>query len=371
LRVLVTGGGTGGHLYPALSIMETLEKKRKCDFLFIGTQKGIESKVIPMKRYPFQTIWISGLYRRKLIENLLFPVKLFVALIHSIFIVHRFYPDMVLGTGGYVSWPVLTAALILKKRTIIQEQNMYPGLVTKLLAPHVDGVYLSYESSVLFLKRKSNLHVVGNPIRKNLVRGTPKEGYRHFGLKPNWMTIFIFGGSQGARGINLAILSILDKLMTKANLQLLWATGSRWIVEVQQKTRTWEKRIKVMPFIHGIHLAYAISDLVICRSGATTIAEIAQLGLPALLIPYPAAARNHQEKNARMLCEKGAAEMVLESELDSKKLDHLIITLLENHQKRDTMRKNIKKFANPEAAEVIVKAIIKDVENPLSEPISN
>jgi len=362
LRVLVTGGKTGGHLYPALAVMEALKERKACDFLFVGTKKGIEAKVVPLKNIPFHTVWISGFYRGKIAENLLFPFKMMVSMIQSLFLVHRFHPDVVLGTGGYVSWPVLTAAVLLRKRTLIQEQNIYPGLVTRLLSSHMDGVYLSYKSSRKYFRRQSNLIESGNPTRKSLEKGNPQEGYKRFGLRSDRLTLFVFGGSQGARGINRAILSVLDRLMMNKTLQLLWAAGPRWAEEVLHRCEVWQERIKVLPFIHEMNLAYAVSDLIVCRSGATTIAEIARLGLPALFIPYPAAAGGHQKKNAEMLVEAGAAQMMLEEMASPGKLGDLLIHLLENQEQREQMSRRIKTMAAPRAAEMIAEDMIRRTE---------
>ncbi len=360
--MLVTGGKTGGHLYPALAIMEALKERKACEFLFVGTKEGIEAKVVPLNNIPFDTVWISGLHRGRIAENLLFPLKMLVSLIQSLFLVHRFRPDVVLGTGGYVSWPVLTAAIILKKNTLIQEQNIYPGLVTRLLSPHVDRVYLSYASSRQFFRKQSNLLESGNPTRKSLEKGSRQQGYKRFGLRSDRTTLFVFGGSQGARGINQLMLSILNRLMMEQTLQVLWAAGPQWAEEVQHQCETWQERIKVLPFIHEMDLAYVISDLIVCRSGATTIAEIARLGLPALFIPYPAAAGAHQQKNAEMLVEAGAAKMVIENDAASTQISSLLIQLLANEKERKEMGKCIKAMAAPRASETIAEDIIRRTE---------
>ena len=219
MRVILTGGGTGGHLYPGLSILEALEKKIECDTLFVGTKQGIENQVIPQRNIPLKRVWMSGLHRGRLISNLLFPLKMIVSLFQSLDLIMQFQPDVVVGTGGYVSWPVMSAAILLGKKTVIQEQNRKPGLVTRLLAPWVDSVHLSFESSKDCFRKQKNLVVSGNPTRDGLEMRDNKKAYQTFNLDPKKTTLFIFGGSQGARAINQIVCESLDSIFEIKNVE--------------------------------------------------------------------------------------------------------------------------------------------------------
>jgi len=359
--VFLTGGGTGGHLYPALAIGETLEKMSDCRITYIGTAYGLESKIIPGTHYGFNKVWIRGLKRGAILGNFLFPIRMLVSLIQCAGLILRHGPDMIVGTGGYVSWPVLTAGVLLRKKTFLHEQNQKPGLVTKVLAPKMSRVYLSFQQSQKFLRRKDNTLFTGNPTRAAIRQASKKEGYERFQLNPKKVTVFIFGGSQGALGINQIITHHLSDLMNTGNIQLLWITGPRWFDSVLQKIKTCQDRLCVLPFLEEMHLAYAISDLVISRSGATTIAELTQLGLPAFFIPFPHAAGGHQEENARILVQAGAAEMMTEQEIRDEPFVEKIRSLIENKKRRIEMGHLMRSFAKPDAAACIAEDMIKTV----------
>jgi len=357
MRVVAAGGGTGGHLYPAIAIIEALKKRCDCEILYIGTKHGIEARVIPEKGYMFQTIWISGLQRGRVARNFLFPLKMLVSFVQALVIVARFKPDVVLGTGGYAAWPVLTAAVLLGKRRIIQEQNLKPGLVTRLLAPRMDAVHVSFEASKKFFTKKSHLAVSGNPTLDDLEEATREAGYRHFEPSPTKTTLFVFGGSQGARSINQAVLHSLPHLMKNKRVQILWAAGPKWAESVRKGCETFGNRVRIFPYIQEMGMAYRVSDLVICRSGATTVAEIARLGILAVLVPFPGAAGGHQEENARVLVEAGAAEIVLDVQL-AERLETVITGLLKDGKRRMEMRRNIKALGMPRAAQTIAGDIL-------------
>ena len=358
MKVVFTGGGTGGHLYPGLAIMEELEKRIPCEILFIGTKRGLEARIVPQKGYPFRTVWISGLRRGRILKNVLFPVRMLISLLQALVIIMIFKPDVLVGTGGYVSWPVLTAGVLLGRRTVIQEQNRAPGLVTRLLAPRVDSVHLSFDASKKLFRKKSNLHVSGNPTRNDLEVYDRNQAYKHFGLDSGKRTLFIFGGSQGARSINQAFLDIVDTMLEKTDVQILWATGPRWYEEIGERMRCYSRRVRVFPYIHEMALAYGVSDLILCRAGATTVAEVTRLGIPVIFIPFPAAAGGHQEENARVLWEAGAAEMVLEDEISVGKLEEVILRVIFDTKSRERLGDMAKKFGKPDAAKKIVDDIL-------------
>ncbi|MBN2105670.1 undecaprenyldiphospho-muramoylpentapeptide beta-N-acetylglucosaminyltransferase [bacterium] len=361
LKIVLTGGGTGGHLYPGLAIIEAMKQQTDCIVRYIGTKRGVEKHVVPEAGYPFYSIWMSGIHRGRVVSNLLFPIKMMVSLIQSVCMMLVFCPDAVIGTGGYVSWPVMMAAWILRKSRYIQEQNQQPGLVTRILAPLMQGVFLSYPESREFFRRQNHLYICGNPTRQDLNKSESSKSYKKFRMNSNCTTLFIFGGSQGARGINRAMLSRIDRLMKIKRLQILWATGPRWLKNISEKTSEYSDRIRVFPFISDMGAAYSVADIIVCRSGATTIAEIACLGKPALFIPFPGAADNHQVANAQILAEAGAAVIVQESEICSGKLDETLDDLINNPQRCKRMAEKIRTFGHPDAARCIAERILSEI----------
>lgn len=356
MKLILTGGGTGGHLYPGLAILEAMRKEVDIDVLFIGTQKGIESRIVPQEGIPFKTVWISGIHRGRLWGNMLFPLKMTVSFFQALWILARFNPNVVLGTGGYVSWPVLKAAQLLKIPTFIQEQNSLPGIVTRVLAKKVHKLYLSFESSKDYFSKKDHIVISGNPTRATLKRGNRRTGVKTFELDNRKKTLFIFGGSQGAQGLNRAMVSILGAILEKNDWQILWACGPAWENEIRLNCQDWCDRVHIFPYITDMASAYAVSDLIVCRAGATTISEITGLGLPALYIPFPAAAARHQEANARVLAEAGAAEMVIEEDTADLLLQKLN-GLMEKDNLRKSMGNKAKSFGRPNAATLIAEDI--------------
>jgi UDP-N-acetylglucosamine--N-acetylmuramyl-(pentapeptide) pyrophosphoryl-undecaprenol N-acetylglucosamine transferase len=227
-----------------------------------------------------------------------------------------------------------------------------------MLAPYVESVILSFEESKRFFKKQSNLKVMGNPIRSDLLAIDRDQAYHVFDLDPAKITLFVFGGSQGSRSINQAVQKLIPKLVEMKEVQLIWSTGPRWVDEIQAATTSIESRARIYPYIENMGSAYSVSDLVICRSGATTLAELTSLGLPSILIPYPASASGHQEQNARILVEVGAAEMILETELQDKILENRVFELLMNPGKRLQMGIKAKEMGKPEAAAHIAQDLI-------------
>ncbi|MFO7891545.1 MAG: undecaprenyldiphospho-muramoylpentapeptide beta-N-acetylglucosaminyltransferase [bacterium] len=361
LIVLFTGGATGGHLYPAIAIAEEISKNENCVIGFAGSRKGIESRVIPEKGYRFYPVWISGIQRGKIISNLLLPLKIVVSLIQALIIILTFKPHIIVGTGGYVSWPVLAAGIMLRKKIVIQEQNQFPGLVTRLIAPFANSVHLSYKSSTQYFKRKSDILISGNPTRRDLENKNPEESYKFFQLDANKITLLILGGSQGSLFINKMIIQYLPILLKESELQILWSTGENWYEWIKKETGE-SARIKILPYIREIGSAYTVCDLIICRAGATTIAEITRMGIPAVFIPLSTSAAGHQIFNAQMLAEAGAAEMIMENEVDDKFIK-VIHSLLKDKNKREKMGEKAKDFSRPGAAKTIVSDILKEIKD--------
>ncbi len=359
LRIVFAGGGTGGHLFPAIAIAEELRKKDpEAGIMFVGTSKKIEARVVPAAGYAFHTIWISGFHRSLRIGNLLFPLKLAVAMIQARKILKSFNPDVVVGTGGYVSGPVLRTAIMMGIPTLIQEQNSYPGVTTRVLAARADEVHLTFESSGKYFKRTDNIFYSGNPTRGTLEAVQRPDALRMFGFDAaaEIKTVLVVGGSLGAQTINRAIGLLAERLLQR-NCRLIWQTGSDGFEEaVRIAGKFSSDRIWVGKFIDRMDCAYAASDLVVCRAGATTIAELTRLGKPSVLVPYPFAAADHQTENARTLVQAGAAALVADAEAE-KKLEGTILDLFGSGRLAE-MKQAAKALGKPEAAGVIADRII-------------
>jgi UDP-N-acetylglucosamine--N-acetylmuramyl-(pentapeptide) pyrophosphoryl-undecaprenol N-acetylglucosamine transferase len=359
VRVILTGGGTGGHLYPALAIAEEMRKLTPCELLYVGTRRGLEASVVPERGIPFRTVWIGGLKRGRIAANLAFPLKMAVSLVQSLALCARFKPDAAVGTGGYVSWPVITAASMLGCYTAVQEQNDRPGLVTRLLARRADAVHLSFASSARFFRRKDRLHVSGNPTRPDVEKPRTDELYGRFGLRPGRTTLLVFGGSQGARSLNEAFAAIAPSLLERTDVQLLWATGPRWHESVRPAAEALGGRVRTVPYLNDMGGAYAVADLVVCRSGAGAAAEIARLGKPAVFVPFPGAADGHQEANAAVMAAAGAAVMVKEGERFAERLEAEILSLASDAGRLRSLARNAAGFGRPDAARTIAGQIIE------------
>lgn len=360
LKIVFAGGGTGGHLYPAIAIADEL--CRRCpqsEIHFIGTARGIETQVIPKLGYHLHLIAVRGVQRGRLWANIWVPVRLLWSFFQSMFILLKLRPAVVVGTGGYVSGPMLFMAAVLGIPTIIQEQNSFPGVTTRLLAKWVHAVHLTYEASRKYFKDQSKVAVTGNPVRSFQHLALSKADARlKFGLKPDKFTVFVFGGSQGARGINKVMTEMAPKLLALRTIQLLWSAGPQGILQAQTVCREKTELCAAHEFIHDMAAAYAACDLVICRAGATTLAEIAICGLPAILIPFPFAAAGHQETNARTLAELQAAEVILESELTGELLLDRVLFYFQNNNARQVLRENILRAARPNATSDLASAIL-------------
>ncbi len=360
LRVIFAGGGTGGHLFPAIAIADEIKKLQPdSEFLFVGTKGKIEARVVPEKGYSFRTIWISGFHRSLRISNILFPLKVIVSFMQSISIIKDFKPDAVVGTGGYVSGPVLRAATALKIPTLIQEQNSYPGATTRLLAKKVNEIHLTFESSKKYFPGIEKVFITGNPTRGNLDNVDLSCAYQHFGFDQaeKLKTILVFGGSLGAHTINHAVEKYLEQLIQR-NVRIIWQTGREDFLKAKDSAAKFSRNhVWVNAFIDRMDYAYAVSDLVVCRAGATTLAELTRLGKPALLVPYPHAAANHQVENAKALVEASAAEILYDDEV-SKKLLSVLLNLIES-TKLEQMSIESKKLGKPNSAREIAQRVIK------------
>ncbi len=356
-KVLFAAGGTGGHLFPAIAVADEIRKlEPSAEFLFLGAKGKIEERVVPSRDFPFRAVWISGFARSFKPANLLVPLKVMVSIMQSIRHIRRFRPDVVVGTGGFVTGPVLYAATLLHLPTLLQEQNSYPGFTTRILAARVNEVHTAFEETRKFLSPRAVVKLSGNPTRATLVSVSKEAGAKFFQLNPQKKTVLVFGGSLGAGSINSAVLDLVDDIVA-ANFQLIWQTGEGDYEKARNKT--WGlSGVRVEKFIHRMEYAYAAADLVVCRAGAVTIAEITRLGKAAVLVPFPHAAAGHQLKNAQALVNAGAAKMILDRELQSRLRD-VLFELLQDDEQRKQIGRNSQRLGKPNAAQDIAEAILR------------
>lgn len=354
---MFAGGGTGGHLFPALAIADEVRSASpQTRIVFVGTKDRIEARVVPDKGYELRAIWAAGVQRRLSLKNLLVPVKLAVSLIQSFFVMSRVKPDVVIGTGGYVCGPVLLAASLRGIPTVIHESNSVPGVTTRILAGRATKVFLGFEEASHRLKRKDNIEVIGTPTRKGMEEARRDEGLRTFGLVGGKNTVLIFGGSHGASSLNNAVLSMVDVLIGSGT-QVIWQTGSGQYENIRKQLG--ERPIGwVGFFIDKMDLAYAAADVVLCRAGATTIAELARVGKPAILVPYPLAAEDHQTHNAQSLVRAGAAELLRDIDLPHR-LETTLMNLVNNKAQRESMAASSKKLGRPHAGRLVAEYVLR------------
>lgn len=355
-KFILSGGGTGGHIYPAIAIANELKSRfPDAEFLFVGAQDKMEMQKVPQAGYPIKGLWIAGLQRRLTLDNALFPVKLLSSLLKSRQIIKEFKPDVVIGTGGFASGPLLQMANSAGIPTVIQEQNSYPGITNKLLSKKANAICVAYENLERFFP-KEKIVLTGNPVRQDLITidGNRAEGLSHFNLDPNKKTILILGGSLGARRVNQLIEKELD-FFASQNVQLLWQCGKLYFEEYQKYNST---SVQVMAFIERMDLVYAAADIVISRAGASSVSELCIVGKPVIFIPSPNVAEDHQTKNAKSVADKNGAILIRESDLDTT-FESTFSDLTASDSKQNELSQNIKKLALPNATKAIVEEILK------------
>jgi UDP-N-acetylglucosamine--N-acetylmuramyl-(pentapeptide) pyrophosphoryl-undecaprenol N-acetylglucosamine transferase len=358
LRVVFAGGGTGGHLYPAIAIAEAFQRRvQNFDCLFMGTARGIEARVVPQLGYRLELVSVRGLLRKLTLSNLLVPFYLMKSIWQCWRLFKTFDPDMVIGTGGYVSGPALLTAWLSKRKFVVQEQNSFPGLVNRWWGERAAAAFLSFEESKKFFRRREHLHVVGNPVRGNLATGDRRAAAEKWQLAPDRTTLLIFGGSQGARRLNELVAEILSQLSQLASFQMLWATGPLHFEKIAPLAANMPN-VKIVPYLDDMASAYTLADFVLCRAGASTIFELTNCGLPSILVPFPFATADHQTFNARALDDAGAARLLVEKELVAEKLLNTVRELATQPEVRRRMAAAAKKLARPRAAEEIVEVCL-------------
>ena len=358
-RVIISGGGTGGHVYPAIAIANKMkEMSPDTEFLFIGAKGKMEMEKVPDAGYHIEGLWISGLQRRLTLKNLTFPIKLISSILKTRKIISRFKPDVAVGVGGYASGPTLQAAAKKGIPTLLQEQNSYAGLTNKLLAVKAKKICVAYENMEKYFP-KEKIVLTGNPVRTDIidVDKKRKQAQEFFGLNPNKKTLFAFGGSLGARTINESILEHIEDLIS-SDVQLIWQIGSFYFEEFKNKIRDLDlSQIRYFEFLREMDLAYAVADVVVSRAGALSISEICLAGKPAILVPSPNVAEDHQTKNAMALVNEKAALIVKDKEAKVNLIPEALKILFNEIQQKE-LSTNIKKMAKPHAAENIVREIV-------------
>ena len=357
IRILFAGGGTGGHVFPAIRIAQHLKETWGALCRFIGTKHGLEQIKVPQAGFVLKNIWISGFHRGFDLRNLYFPLKVIVSLLQSKREIREFQPDLVIGTGGYVSGPVLYQASRMGIPTAIQEQNSYPGITTRLLSDRVDLVFIAYQEALKYLKNIRHYRLVGNPVGDISDKVNRKDACKYFDLDPARSIILVFGGSQGARTINRAIDALLSADLLEYT-QVIWQTGAANFDEIRQKyDRNSIRGLRLYPFIDRMDLAYQTSDFAVCRAGAITLAELAAAGLPAILIPLTTAAGNHQLKNARAVASAGGALVVEDNPEIIIHLDQAIKSLIGSKDQRKSLAQGIKQLHYQDSLEIITNEL--------------
>ena len=364
MKVLITGGGTGGHVYPAISIADEIKKRYKdVDILFIGTEKGLESDVVPKSGYNFKSITVKG-FRRKISLD---TIKTFVAMIKGFFqskkILKEFKPDIIIGTGGYVVGPVMLQGYFMGIKTVVHEQNAIPGVTVKILSKFVNSVLLSYEESEEYFKKKNNLKLTGNPVRKEFSLLDKSECRKSINISNDKKFILSVGGSGGAKQLNDAAIDLIKKYNNSKSISMIHITGKiyydKFNLQLKNENIILGDNIQVLKYAYDIPKYMKAADIMISRSGALILSEIAVAGIPSILIPSPNVAHNHQEYNAKVFEKKGAAIMVVEKDLKEDSLFRIIEEHIYLNEHLEMMSKNAKKLGVLNACENIVDESIR------------
>jgi len=359
MRLIIAGGGTGGHLFPGIAIAEEFKGRDTVnEVLFVGTEKGIEARVLPKLGWSLRFISAEGIKGKGVFAKIRAVLKLVPGFFESIKIIKDFKPEVVIGVGGYASAPLLLAARFSGIRTAVHEQNALPGLTNRMLGKFVDRVFVTFPDSASFFP-EGKVVVSGNPLRKEIVeglQGSVVSGQWSEGKKP---TILIFGGSAGAHRINMAVLEMIGQINDPDRWKIIHQTGEKDYKEIKEGYIEADWQADVRPFIYDMASVYSDADLIICRAGATTVTELAAVGKPAILIPYPFAADDHQRVNAESLVKAGGAMMLLEKELTGERLAAEIERLMGDREMLEKMGDSARKLARLDAAKVVVDGFYK------------
>ena len=355
-KFILSGGGTGGHIYPAIAIANELKTQfPDAEFLFVGAQDKMEMQKVPQAGYEIKGLWIAGLQRKLTLQNLMFPLKLATSLLESRRIIKQFKPNVVIGTGGFASGPLLQAAGGAGIPTVIQEQNSFPGITNKLLSKKANAICVAYGNLERFFP-KEKMVLTGNPVRQDLIDIESKrdEAIAFYGLDPNKKTLLVLGGSLGARRVNQLIEKELQNMLSQ-DVQIIWQCGKLYFDEYKKHN---QQHVRVVDFIERMDFVYAAADVIVSRAGASSVSELCIVGKPVIFIPSPNVAEDHQTKNAQAIVDAKGAILLKESELDSQ-FSIVFEALMKDQGKQKQLSDNIKKLAMPNATKVIVDQIKK------------
>ncbi len=360
-RIIISGGGTGGHIFPAISIANAIKELRpESEFLFIGAENRMEMEKVPAAGYPIVGLPVSGFDRKSLLKNFKVVIRLGRSLLKARRTVKSFRPDVAVGVGGYASGPTLKMANRLGIPTLLQEQNSYAGVTNKLLAQKAAVICVAYDKMDRYFP-KEKLILTGNPVRQDLFKGANKrnEAITYFGLNPAKKTILVVGGSLGARTINESILNGIEAIAKHADIQVIWQTGKSYFREAQEALENQtDVPVFATDFISRMDLAYAVADIIVSRAGASSISEFCLLGKPVVLVPSPNVAEDHQTKNAMALVDKNAALMVTDADA-RKTLISTVLTLIQDKGEMNELSQNIVKLAQHDSAKRIAEEVLK------------
>lgn len=364
MKIIISGGGTGGHIYPAIAIIEEFQKRNMGnDLLYIGTKNSLEEKLITGLDIPFKSVRVKGMPRKISKSSFIAARELYLGLKDSKKIIKEYQPDLVIGTGGFVTGPILYHASKTNAFTVFHEQNSYPGLTNRILSRYVDKYFITYEETAQYFKYDDRSIVTGNPVRSCFFNlHSKEEDYAFFKLDKNKKTIFSFGGSNGSKSINTIITDMLSKL-DYDDFQIIHVTGTLSYPEFTEKLKESKldqnPSIKYIDYLEAMERAYNIADLVITSSGAISLAEIAYMGKPSILIPKAYTTENHQEINAKLFQNAGASRMILEKDLNDENLYKNIKEILLNDELRVSMGQAAHSLSKPDAAKIIVDKILE------------
>ena len=359
MRIIISGGGTGGHVYPAIAIANALKEKGVKEILFVGALGKIEMEKVPKAGYNIQGLDIQGFHRTRKWRNIWFPFRLIKSMLKAKKIIEKFGPNIAIGVGGYASGPLLKMAQMKSIPTIIQEQNSYPGITNKLLAKDARKIFVAYNGMDKYFDA-SKLVKSGNPVRKDLLNifNLKADGIKHFNLNASKKTILIFGGSLGARSINKAVAAQEDMIAQFEDIQIIWQVGKIYYDQYKNSHLAQIKHVQVLPFIDRMDYAYSVADVIVSRAGALTISELTLVGKPSLLVPSPNVAEDHQTKNAMALVNEDAALLVKDGEASDKMIIRAV-ELLHDTAAQQRLSTNLLQLAKPNAREEIADEILK------------
>ncbi len=364
-RLLISGGGTGGHIFPAIAIADAFKRRHPdAEIMFVGAKDRMEMDRVPKAGYPIEGLWITGFKRSLSLDNLLFPLKLMCSLVKAGKIIRRFKPDAVVGVGGFASGPIMRRAASMKIPVIIQEQNSFPGVTNRMMASKASVICVAYDAMDKWFPADKTV-LTGNPLRNNIMNAEVdrKEAATLFDLDPEKPVILVVGGSQGALGINRGIFSALSSFKDN-DVQLVWQTGKPYYEKASQAVEEMQlsHKIKCVTFIDRMDMAYSLADVVISRAGAISISELSLMRKAVVFVPLPTAAEDHQTKTARRLVNADAAVLV-PNDVTEQQLIPTVFALLSDKDRCEIMRNNIYRFAKPDAADLVVDEIDKVLNN--------